>query len=252
MNATTRRVRTIQFTTIAVLLAAYELLAHAHVLYEGVVPPLETIVPALINVLVSPATYANLGVTGGEVLIGFGIGTVLGIIVGLAAGATPWLGAALGPYLDGFATAPKIVFFPIAILLFGTGPASKAALGSLSAFFPVAITVAAALRQMPAVYRRVGRSFNLNPWQMATKIFLPALVPSIVNGMRIGFGLAIIGVLLGEIKLSDRGLGFLAIDDYNHFRIPHMYAFLLVIFVLAVGANVVIGRIEARERRRFS
>ena len=59
-----------------------------------------------------------------------------------------------------------------------------------------------------------------------------------------------IGVLLGEIKLSDRGIGFLTIDEYNHFRIPQMYATLILIFILAVGANVLIGRLETRERAR--
>ena len=182
--------------------------------------------------------------------MGFAIATAAGILVGIIVGARPWLGEAIGPYLDGIATAPKIVFFPIAILLFGVGPASKAALGALSAFFPVALTVAAAVRHINPVFVNVGRSFNASRRQMIVKVYLPALVPAIVNGMRLGLGLAIIGVLLGEIKLSDRGIGFLTIDEYNHFRIPQMYATLILIFILAVGANALIGRLETRDRAR--
>lgn len=240
------RTLTIQAGTIACVLAAYEASARSHLLYEGVVPPLEVLAPALLAAALSLGTYTNLWYTALEALGGFALGTGAGTAIGIAAGARPWVRAALGPYLDGIATAPKIVFFPIALLLCGTGPTSKAALAALSAFFPVALTVAAAVRRVNPVFVRVGRSFRLTPWQMATKVYLPALVPGFVNGMRIGLGLAIIGTLLGEIKLSDRGIGFLTIDHYNHFRIPQMYALLILIFVLAVALNAALGRIERR------
>jgi NitT/TauT family transport system permease protein len=244
------RVFAIQAITIAVILAAYEALARSHLLYAGVVPPLAEIALAFVALLGDPATYYNLAVSLGEIAVGFVVATVGGVLCGIAVGARPWLRAAVGPYLDGIATAPKIVFFPIAILLFGVGPPSKAALGALSAFFPVALTVAAAVRRIDPVFVRVGRSFNASPRQMIAKVYLPALVPAIVNGMRLGLGLAIIGVLLGEIKLSDKGIGFLTIDEYNHFRIPQMYATLLLVFILAVGANALIGRLEARGQQR--
>jgi ABC-type nitrate/sulfonate/bicarbonate transport system permease component len=234
----------IQLGTVAVALAAYEALARSHLLYEGVVPPLGAIGAALGAVLADGTTYTNFGVTVGEVLVGFTLGTLAGIAVGLWAGARPLVSNALGPYLDGIATAPKIVFFPIALLLFGVGPGSKTALGALSAFFPVAITVAAAVRRINPVFVAVGRSFNLSRAQMVRKIYLPALVPAIVTGMRIGLGVTIIGVLLGEIKLSDRGIGFQTIDAYNHYRIPQMYALLFLIFIVAVAANALIGRLD--------
>ncbi len=245
-----RRALAIQAITIVAVLAAYEALARSHLLYEGVVPPLWDIAAALVKQLGDPATYYNLAVSLAEIAAGFAVATAAGILTGIVVGARPWLRDAVGPYLDGIATAPKIVFFPIAILLFGVGPASKAALGGLSAFFPVALTVAAAVRRIDPVLVRVGRSFNASRSQMILKVYLPALVPAIVNGMRLGLGLAIIGVLLGEIKLSDRGIGFLTIDEYNHFRIPQMYATLILIFILAVGANALIGRLEARARVR--
>jgi NitT/TauT family transport system permease protein len=245
-----KRVFAIQAITIAVVLAAYELLARSHLLYAGVVPPLGEIAVAFVALLADPATYYNLAVSLGEIVAGFVVATAGGVLCGIVVGARPWLREAVGPYLDGIATAPKIVFFPIAILLFGVGPPSKAALGALSAFFPVALTVAAAVRRIDPVFVRVGRSFNASPRQMITKVYLPALIPAIVNGMRLGLGLAIIGVLLGEIKLSDKGIGFLTIDEYNHFRIPQMYATLLLVFILAVGANALIGRLEARGQRR--
>ena len=151
-----RRVLAIQALTIVAVLAAYEALARSHLLYAGVVPPLWDIGVALIGVLGDPATYSNLAVSLLEIAAGFVIATAAGILAGIAVGARPWLREAVGPFLDGIATAPKIVFFPIAILLFGVGPASKAALGALSAFFPVALTVAATVAvesRLPAPLR---------------------------------------------------------------------------------------------------
>jgi ABC-type nitrate/sulfonate/bicarbonate transport system permease component len=104
------------------------------------------------------------------------------------------------------------------------------------------------MREVDAVLIRVGRSFRLTGWQMATKIYLPALRQPIVNGVRLGLGVAIIGTLLAETKLSNRGLGYLVIQAYSLFDMPRMYALLIVLFVLSIGANAVIGRIGAAAR----
>jgi ABC-type nitrate/sulfonate/bicarbonate transport system permease component len=129
------------------------------------------------------------------------------------------------------------------IMLFGVGPGSKVAVGALSCFFPVALSAAAALRQIDKVLIRVGRSFRANPWKMATKVYLPAMRHPIINGVRLGLGVALIGTLLAETKLSNRGIGFLIIQAYSLFDMPRMYAMLIVLFVLAIGANAVVGRL---------
>jgi NitT/TauT family transport system permease protein len=78
---------------------------------------------------------------------------------------------------------------------------------------------------------------------MATKIYLPAMRPPVINGLRLGLGLAIIGTLLAETKLSNRGLGYLIIQAYATFDMPRMYALLITLFVLAIGANALVGRL---------
>jgi NitT/TauT family transport system permease protein len=89
----------------------------------------------------------------------------------------------------------------------------------------------------------VGQSFRANTWQMATKIYLPAMRHPVINGVRLGLGVAIIGTLLAETKLSNRGVGFLIIQAYSIFDMPRMYAMLIVLFVLAIGANALVARI---------
>ncbi len=236
--------RAIQLATIVALVGMYEGVARSGVIYKGVVPPLGAIAGAFVKIVIDPTFYRHFAVTAYEVAVGFAIALVIGVAAGILLGAKQLVGDVAAPFVDGLATAPKIIFFPIAMLLLGVGPPSKIALGALSAFFPIVLSVAAAARQMNPVLIRVGRSFNISQPQMVRKIYLPQLVPAIVTGVRLGLGLAIIGVLLGEVKLSDRGLGFLTIDHYNHSRIPQMYAMLLVVFIVAVGANAVMSRLN--------
>jgi ABC-type nitrate/sulfonate/bicarbonate transport system permease component len=129
------------------------------------------------------------------------------------------------------------------IMWFGVGSGSKVAMGAISCFFPIALSTAAGMRQIDKVLIRVGQSFRANSWQMATKIYMPAMRHPIINGVRLGLGVAIIGTLLAETKLSNKGLGFLVIQAYALFDMPRMYAMLMVLFVVAIGANALVGRL---------
>ena len=170
------------------------------------------------------------------------VGGAAGLLVGLALGANPFLSQAFERFLYYLGPTPKIVFFPIMIMWFGVGPELKVAMGTLSCFFPIALNVAAGMRQIDQVLIRVGRSFRLSTRQMVTKIYLPAMREPIVNGVRLGLGVAVIGTLLAETRLSNRGLGFQIMDAYNTFDMPRMYSVLLVLFVIAIGANALVGR----------
>ncbi len=104
------------------------------------------------------------------------------------------------------------------------------------------------MREIDKVLIRVGKSFRANTWQMVTKIYLPAMRHPIINGVRLGLGVALIGTLLAETKLSNRGIGFLIIQAYSLFDMPRMYAMLIMLFVLAIGANALIGRLGGLDR----
>ncbi|KAB2878017.1 MAG: ABC transporter permease subunit [Pseudorhodoplanes sp.] len=207
------------------------------------VPSLRAIGSAVAALLAWPNYYFHLGVTAAEIGLALLTGGVSGLLAGLALGRSRFLARAFEPYLYYLGPTPKIIFFPIMIMWFGVGPGSKVALGALSCFFPVALSVAAGMRQIDPVLIRVGRSFRARSWQMAWKIYLPAMRHPIINGVRLGLGVALIGTLLAETKLSNRGIGFLIIQAYSLFDMPRMYAMLVVLFVLAVGANALVGRL---------
>ena len=224
-------------------LALWELLADSGWLYRDVVPSLLSIGRALATLLSDRNYYFHLGVTAAEIVTALTIGGFAGLVVGLLLGGNRFLSKAFEPYLYYLGPTPKIIFFPVMIMWFGVGPESKVALGTLSCFFPVALNVAAGMRQIDKVLIRVGESFRASTAQMVRKIYLPAMRHPIINGVRLGFGFALIGTLLAETKLSNKGIGFLIIQAYSVFDMPRMYAMLIVLFVLAIGANALIGRL---------
>ena len=238
----------LRIVIVIVVLAIWEAVAASGLLYRDVVPSLLAIAGAFVRLLSNPEYYWNLGVTAGEVAASLAIGGLSGLVVGLILGGSRLLTKAYEPYLYYLGPTPKFIFFPIMIMWFGVGTGSKVAMGAISCFFPIALSAAAGMRQIEPILIRVGRSFRANTWQMATKIYLPAMRHPIINGVRLGLGVAIIGTLLAETKLSNSGIGFLIIQAYALFDMPRMYAMLIVVFVLAIGANALVGWVGRLDR----
>ena len=232
----------VRVAIVVAILVTWEAVAASGLLFRDVVPSLTVIGSALIELLAEKSYYWHLGVTAGEIGIGLAIGGGSGLAVGILLGSNRLLSRAYEAILYYLGPTPKIIFFPVMIMWFGVGPGSKVAMGTISCFFPVALSAAAGMRQIDKTLIRVGQSFRASTWQMVTKIYLPAMRHSIVNGVRLGLGVAVIGSLLAETRLSNRGVGFQIMDAYNTFDMPRMYSVLIVLFVIAIGANALVGR----------
>jgi NitT/TauT family transport system permease protein len=238
-----RPVTALRVIIIVAVLAGWEALAASGLLYRDVVPSLLAIGKALFATLREPTFYFHLGTTGYEIGIAMLIGGMSGLAVGIVLGASKLMSRAYEAYLYYLGPCPKIIFFPIMIMWFGVGPGSKVAMGAISCFFPVALNAAGGMREIDKVLIRVGKSFRANTWQMVSKIYLPAMRHPVINGVRLGLGVALIGTLLAETKLSNRGIGFLVIQAYSIFNMPQMYALLIILFVISIGANALIGHV---------
>ena len=246
---TGRRVAMVRVVIIAAILAGWEALSLSGWLFRDVVPSLTAIARAIGRLLANADFYSNLGITVGEIGLGLLIGGVCGLVAGILLGANRFLSRAYESLIYYLGPTPKIIFFPVMIMWFGVGSGSKIAMGAVSCFFPIAISAASGMRQIDRVLILVGKSFRATTWQMVSKIYLPAMRDPVVNGVRLGLGVAIIGTLLAETKLSNRGMGYLIIQAYSTFDMPRMYALLIVLFVLSIGANALIGRLSATNVR---
>jgi ABC-type nitrate/sulfonate/bicarbonate transport system permease component len=246
---TRRHVAMVRVTIVALILALWEAVSASGLVFHDVVPSLWVIARSTTTLLTGIEFYRNLVVTAAEIAMGVLIGGLSGLAVGFVLGANRFLATAYESFVYYLGPTPKIIFFPIMIMWFGVGTGSKIAMASVSCFFPVAISVAAGMRQIDRVLIRVGRSFRATPWQMVRTIYLPAMRAPIANGVRLGLGVAVIGTLLAETKLSNQGIGYLIIQAYARFDMARMYALLIVLFALAIAANALIGSL-AQPRHR--
>ena len=245
----------IRLLTVVGLLLAWEalaLLGKFGIFYSDVIPSSWRIGFAVWNEIAAADFYRDLGITFAEHIVGFIVGSSIAIALGIAMGVNPLLRKALEPYLNAIGSTPKIIFLPILFLIFGTGIDSKMAKGALSAFFPVVFSTALGMILINPVLLRVGKSFNLSGWQMAIKIYIPAMINPVITGLRLGMAITVIGVLVAELKFADGGLGYRLGNYYEQFRIAEMYAIIFIIFALAAFANAGMTRLQRRANRHQS
>ena len=248
-------IATIRVVTLLGLFVAWEIFALSGefgIFYKDVIPHIWVIAGAVVEEIASASFYRDLGITFAEHIVGFIVGSCIALCVGISMGTSPLVRGALEPYLNAIGSTPKIIFLPVLFLMFGTGIESKMAKGALSAFFPVVFTTTLGMILINPVLIRVGKSFNLNFWQMVTKIYVPAMFNPVLTGLRLGVAITVIGVLVAELKFADGGLGYRLGVYYEQFSIAPMYAIILIIFALAAVANMGMTRLQDRANRHMA
>ncbi len=239
----------IQGGSILVFLTFWEAVSRTGIIFQELVPSVFTVADHTWILLNDGEFWHHLGISLYEIGLGFFVSAVIGIGLGLFLGARIFWRDVFEPVFLYLAATPKIIFFPICLMLFGLDKGSKVAIGALSGFFPIVITIITGARETNPLFLRVARSLQASPLQIYTKIYFPAILRHLFAGLRLGMGVTIIGTLLGEIKLSRGGLGFMAIGFYNQFNLAGMYAIIIFIFALAGTVNWVMGVFLARFSR---
>lgn len=236
----------LQAGTLLALWAVWEAVAASGLIYRGVIPSSLAILAALARMLATGQFWTDCAVTVAEVIAATALGSALGVLAGIGVGLSPLLARAVEPYLHYLAATPKVVFLPVIMVLAGVGPPSKVVLGTLSCFFPMAISIAVGVRRVDPALVRLARSLRLSRLQLVRSIVLPSLAAPLFTGLRLCLGIATVGCLVSELKLANSGLGFEAIQAYNHFQVPAMYAAILVIFALVAAGNAALASLSRR------
>lgn len=174
------------------------------------------------------------------------IAAIVGILMGLWLGAFRFAGDVADPMLAALYTIPKVTLYPVILLLFGLGPSAKIAFGVIHGMIPVVLFTLGAVRNIRPVLLRTARSMHLSTPQTIRFVLVPAVLPEITSGLRIGFSLCLLGVLIGEMFASQRGLGFLIINGINSHNVKLTTAVTLIIVISAVASN---GALLALDRR---
>ena len=152
-------------------------------------------------------------------------------------GAHRLSGAVGEPILVSLYSLPKITLYPVVLLIFGLGISGKVAFGAMHGILPVALLTMGAIRAIPQVYLRSARTLHLSPWQTITHVLLPAALPEIFTGLRIGFTVTLLGVLLGEMFASKDGLGSMIMNAMALLQSQEMMMVAIVLFTFAAIAN---------------
>jgi NitT/TauT family transport system permease protein len=187
--------------------------------------------------------------TGLAFLQALAIAWIGGVGIGVLLGGHKLSGEVAEPILVGLYSLPKITLYPVILLLFGLGMSAKVAFGALHGIIPVVLFTMSAVRNVNRTYLRAGRSMRLTPMQMAWYILIPATLPEIFSGLRIGFSLTLLGTMLGELFASQRGLGFLLMTAIDLNDVATILAIAVLISLFAVITNSILLAIDKRLRR---
>ena len=183
---------------------------------------------------------------------GFAIAVVVGLLIGLPLGAARFAGEVAEPILVALYSIPKVTLYPVILLIFGIGMPAKVAFGAIHGIVPISIFAMNAVRNINPTHLRTARAMRLSPLALTTKILIPAALPEIVTGIRVGFALALIGTLLGEMFGSQRGLGHLLMQAMSLHNIERILALTLLLVVFAAGVSGLLLALDQRLHRRAS
>ena len=201
------------------------------------------------GLLTTSSVWPDIALTVAEWLIAFAIGAVAGCIVGYLVSLTAFSVRVFDPLLAGLYSVPMILLYPLFLLFFGLGPGSKIAIGATIAFFPVVLNTIAGLSCVDRAYVRAARSMGASNVQLFWTVMLPAALPVVLTGFRLGGIIAFMTILGCEMISSLGGLGHRIVELADNMEPAQMFANILFAVLIAVAINFGVSFIEARGRR---
>jgi len=179
-----------------------------------------------------------------RVVVGFAVGAGLALPLGLAMGASRGVYAWMNPLVQLLRPIPPIAYIPLSILWFGLGNPPAIFLIALGAFFPVLMNTIAGVRQVDGIYLRAARNLGASGPTMFLRVILPAAVPYILTGMRIGIGTAFIVVIVSEMIAVNNGLGFRILEAREYFWSDKIIAGMITIGILGLAIDAGMNKLN--------
>ena len=200
-----------------------------------ILPPPEQVAARFVSAWADGTIGPHAARTVVEIVLGFSLGASLALVVGYILARRPLAERLLSPYLVAAQATPILALAPLLALWFGPGLAAKVVICALIVFFPVAIATMVGVRAVDARLLELARSLRATRRQVVTTLEIPAALPAIFGGLRVGVTLAVVGAIVGEWAGADRGLGLLVnLARGSLFDIPLLFATLLTIALLGI------------------
>jgi NitT/TauT family transport system permease protein len=215
----------------------------------GVVPPLflpspSSVIASGVEIVRSGELFGHLAASLQRLVLGFALGALGGIAVGLAVGFWSLAEAIGNPLIAATFPIPKIALLPLLILWLGIGEASKVAVITLGVFFPMAINTFTGVRTADPLLVRAAVSFGAGRLSLIRKVILPSALPMIFAGLRLGAGTALLLLVAAEMIAANAGIGFLVLHAQNLMETTRLMVGIAILSLLGVGSHWLLARLE--------
>ena len=195
--------------------------------------------------------YQHVAISTQRVLIGFAIGSLVGLIVASTVGLSRLADLLLAPSLGGLRAVPSLAWVPLLGLYMGLNEDSKVTLIAIGAFFPVYTTVSAALRHVDPQLVEAGRAYGYSGPRLLGLVQLPAVVPSVISSLRLALAQSWLFLVAGELLGASVGLGFLLTDSNQNGRIDRLFLVIILLGVLGKVTDALVGVLERYLLKRW-
>lgn len=231
---------------VATAIIVWEFLSARGFLSRLFFPAPSSILKALFKMIADGRIVTHLSASVIRLGLGSLIGGTIGLVIGLSMGWSPRLRALLDPIIAAIHPIPKIAIFPLIMIIFGIGEASKIVAISIAAFFPMLINSMTGVRQINPVFFEVARNYHASGFKTFARIVVPGSLPSILSGIRLAVNMSLVISIAVELLAAKEGLGVIIWFSWQTLRIEEMYASLIVIAILGICINVFVQLLSKR------
>ena len=204
---------------------------------------------AIVELAMKGQLWAHTASTLERVALGFTTGALAALILGLIAGYVRAVGDLVEPIIELLRPIPPLAVLPLFIVWVGIGEGSKIGFITYATFFPMFLTTVHAVRQIDPRLLRAARSLGARRLQLFLRVILPAALPDILTGMRLGVALSFFVIVISEFIGAEHGLGYLINDGRNFFLVPQMLGAAVVLGLLGYAGNGLVRLLERRLTR---
>ena len=231
---------------LALVVGAWEWLPRAGAVNPRLLPPLSDVLAMLGQLLGRPQVHEAISVTAAEVVVAFLIAVPLGAAIGVLIAESDYLGEVFRPILFYVFSIPKSIFLPMFILVFGIGFGQKVAYAAFSTTFVVIMSAAAAIESVKADHILVARSFGATRSQILRRVYVPSMLPVLLEALRISMIFNLTGVMIAEMYASRTGIGHLIANWGENFQMRQLFAGVILVALVAVLFNETVRFLESR------
>ena len=235
-----------RITIVIAIFALWEMFARTGLVNPRLLPPASETLATLADLLQRANVRNDLLVTATEVLVAFGIAVPLGCLVGYLIAEYRYFAEVVKPLLFFAFSIPKSIFLPMFILVFGVGFAEKVGFGFFSTIFIVIMSTTTAVESVKVDYLTVARSYGATPVQTAFRVYLPSMLPVLLEALRISMIFNLTGVILAEMYASRDGIGHQIATWGENFQMKQLLAGVVMIATIAMAFNELVRWVETR------